>query len=449
MKKFLFVFFVLLMLIAPHFSTVNAEEYVIAGCGTAWLVSGVDITNITGLGTTIRSGTSSHQISITFDSSENYSEYYLKINSQGNSTITTDRVSANPITANRYSVTFIINDENALRAFSTTQARTFDVTFFAKRTYFDELCSIGSYTVRPAELDSINVNTPDKYCGTYKGDTFECRAVDGILYPSADHSLCDGSRNTNSQYECCSKGFLSLTQNICPSEPISGCGKLEGTSCKTDVGTYIWNYKTCNTDATICCSQDVVLPSTCTPAPTPTPVPTCGRLVEDKNPENNVCVFGTNPVTSGFVSCLKVGECCRQASQCTPVENGGGEEGGGGDDGNLEGGLTQGPTVAQFDALNPLKIGNKNNTASPHAVRLSTPGGIVTRFLQFAFPIAGLILFAMLSWAGFEILTGAANQKSLDAGKQRATAAIVGYLLLFASYWLMQIVEVVFGISVL
>ncbi|NCN24376.1 MAG: hypothetical protein GW945_02745 [Candidatus Pacebacteria bacterium] len=55
----------------------------------------------------------------------------------------------------------------------------------------------------------------------------------------------------------------------------------------------------------------------------------------------------------------------------------------------------------------------------------------------------------MLSWAGFEMLAGASSEKSLDAGKQRATAAIVGFLLLFVSYWIMQIVEVIFGITIL
>ena len=43
----------------------------------------------------------------------------------------------------------------------------------------------------------------------------------------------------------------------------------------------------------------------------------------------------------------------------------------------------------------------------------------------------------------------AAGKKSIDAGKQRATAAVVGFMLLFASYWIAQIIEIVFGIKIL
>lgn len=111
------------------------------------------------------------------------------------------------------------------------------------------------------------------------------------------------------------------------------------------------------------------------------------------------------------------------------------------------------PTDAFFDLVDPLQHGGGqtilDDTASPYANDLKTPGGIVSRALTFAFPLAGLILFVMLVWAGFEILIGAPTKKSIDAGKQRATAALVGFLLLFAAYWIFQIVEVVFGVRIL
>ena len=111
------------------------------------------------------------------------------------------------------------------------------------------------------------------------------------------------------------------------------------------------------------------------------------------------------------------------------------------------------PTDEFFDLVDPLQHGGGktilDDVASPFAAQLKTPGGIISRLLFFAFPLAGLILFVMLVWAGFEILIGAPTKKSIDAGKQRATAAIVGFLLLFASYWIFQIIEVVFGVKIL
>ena len=110
------------------------------------------------------------------------------------------------------------------------------------------------------------------------------------------------------------------------------------------------------------------------------------------------------------------------------------------------------PSNAFFDMLNPLQHAGGGDIfedeASAYANQLSTPGGIVSRVLAFAFPLAGLILFVMLVWGGFEILIQAPSKKGIDAGKQRVSAAIIGFILLFSSYWIWQIVEVVFGIVI-
>lgn len=101
-------------------------------------------------------------------------------------------------------------------------------------------------------------------------------------------------------------------------------------------------------------------------------------------------------------------------------------------------------TAEDLDQLNPLVLYSDIEDDD-----LTTPGGIITRVLRFAFPIAGLILFVMLVWSGFEILGGATEKKSIEAGKQRATAAVVGFGLLFMSYWFVQVLEVVFGVTIL
>ena len=112
-------------------------------------------------------------------------------------------------------------------------------------------------------------------------------------------------------------------------------------------------------------------------------------------------------------------------------------------------------TSATFDTLNPLKIGGSDSPdvtvfeESQHAATLSKPGGFINRALEFAFPLAGLILFLMITVGGFQMLTGAASKKSMDAGKQRVSAAIVGFILLFASYWIIQIVERILGVNIL
>lgn len=106
---------------------------------------------------------------------------------------------------------------------------------------------------------------------------------------------------------------------------------------------------------------------------------------------------------------------------------------------------SQSPNSApiSLNSLNPLNF----STAKEE---LSTPGGIISRALRsFVFPIAGMILFIMLVWGGFEILSKSTNQNAMQAGKQRITAAIIGFILLFVAYWVLQLIQFVFGISVL
>jgi len=100
--------------------------------------------------------------------------------------------------------------------------------------------------------------------------------------------------------------------------------------------------------------------------------------------------------------------------------------------------------IAQnFDKFNPLVI-----EGSANAEAFKTPGGVISQALLFAFPIAGMILFVMILWGGFEMLAGATSSKGKDSGKQRITAAIIGFFLLFLSYWMARIVGYVFGIDI-
>lgn len=97
-----------------------------------------------------------------------------------------------------------------------------------------------------------------------------------------------------------------------------------------------------------------------------------------------------------------------------------------------------------FSTFNKAIFGD----AGPNTI-LTTPRGIISRLLPYLFSAAGLILFVMILWSGFEMLSGAANPKSQDAGRQRLTNALVGFALLFISYWLARLVGIIFGINIL
>lgn len=101
-------------------------------------------------------------------------------------------------------------------------------------------------------------------------------------------------------------------------------------------------------------------------------------------------------------------------------------------------------TNQTFNELNPLvQFGD-----SAVNVELGTPGGIISRALRWIFPLAGIILFVILLWSGFEMILGAQNPKAQEAGSQRAGAALIGFLMLFVSFWVVRLIEILTGAQI-
>ena len=76
-----------------------------------------------------------------------------------------------------------------------------------------------------------------------------------------------------------------------------------------------------------------------------------------------------------------------------------------------------------------------------------TLGMILNRAIVFVFAFAGLGLLIMLMMAGFSYLTSAGDAKKLEQGKQRLTYAIVGFVIIFAAFWIVQIFGEMFGLE--
>ena len=126
--------------------------------------------------------------------------------------------------------------------------------------------------------------------------------------------------------------------------------------------------------------------------------------------------------------------------------------------------FAQTPTPVPFDdtvdsaflwLVNPLTITGEE--AVPYGVdpgtanssRFNTPGEFVNQLLPYIFTLAGFILFIMILWGGFEMLSGANDSKSLENGKTRITAAMIGFIILFCVYWIAQIVQLTLGVNIL
>jgi len=78
-----------------------------------------------------------------------------------------------------------------------------------------------------------------------------------------------------------------------------------------------------------------------------------------------------------------------------------------------------------------------------------TPAGIVNILVPYIFIFAGTILFLMLIAGGFSIFISAGNPEKVKKGQTMIVNALIGFLIIFASYWIIQLLEFSLGISVL
>ena len=74
-------------------------------------------------------------------------------------------------------------------------------------------------------------------------------------------------------------------------------------------------------------------------------------------------------------------------------------------------------------------------------------GDVVSRFLLFAFPAAGILLLLYLVYGGFRLMTSGGDPKAVEAAKAKITTAVIGFVIIFAAYWIVQIVARVLGLQ--
>lgn len=76
-------------------------------------------------------------------------------------------------------------------------------------------------------------------------------------------------------------------------------------------------------------------------------------------------------------------------------------------------------------------------------------GDVVSALLPYVYVIAGLILFGFLVIGGFGLLTSAGNPDSVKKAQSKITSALIGFIIIFLSYWLAQILQIIFKIQIL
>lgn len=76
-------------------------------------------------------------------------------------------------------------------------------------------------------------------------------------------------------------------------------------------------------------------------------------------------------------------------------------------------------------------------------------GNVITSLLPYVYVFAGIALLVMLILGGIELMTSTGDQAKAKAGYGRITGALIGFLIVFVSYFVVQLVEVVLGVKIL
>jgi len=86
---------------------------------------------------------------------------------------------------------------------------------------------------------------------------------------------------------------------------------------------------------------------------------------------------------------------------------------------------------------------------STATTQYSSTSNLINNILPNVYIASGLVIFIMIVFGGFTIIAGAGNPDKIKDGSKTITSAIIGLLVLFASYWIIQIIQVVTGASIL
>ena len=90
-----------------------------------------------------------------------------------------------------------------------------------------------------------------------------------------------------------------------------------------------------------------------------------------------------------------------------------------------------------------LKLSNDSKVQDVY----TTPSFLVNLIVDNLFVAAGIVIFVMVLLAGFFFITG--GKKGLEQARQILLAVLVGFGIMFAAYWIVQIIKTVTGADIL
>lgn len=102
-------------------------------------------------------------------------------------------------------------------------------------------------------------------------------------------------------------------------------------------------------------------------------------------------------------------------------------------------------TLAQID------IGTKFLNNSDFLTETTDVGKLISTIVSNAIVIAGVILLFLIVLGGIGIISGSGsnNPEKTEKGKKMLSSALIGFIIVFTAYWIVQLIGKLTGISLL
>jgi hypothetical protein len=99
-------------------------------------------------------------------------------------------------------------------------------------------------------------------------------------------------------------------------------------------------------------------------------------------------------------------------------------------------------------APTPMKLGDQLLLRGDKKVSetYDTPGKIVNLVVNNLFVLAGIVIFFLIIMAGLSYIKD--TEKGKEEAKNLATGAVIGFIVMFSAYWIVQIVQRVTGVHI-
>ena len=76
-------------------------------------------------------------------------------------------------------------------------------------------------------------------------------------------------------------------------------------------------------------------------------------------------------------------------------------------------------------------------------------GLIISALLPYIYTAAGLLLLVTLIWGGITLMTASGDQNKMKEGYGKITAGLIGFIIVFVSYFVAQILQIALGVKFL